>query len=129
LWRKLGHLDRRAAIQGIRAFVDGKERQFVKQAKTYLKDRAWEDAPQAQAPGAPPAANAIWRHRAELAVKNGQWGPADRWGPKPGEPGCQMPQDLQDWLIGILREASDREKARAEKRRAMAASARANQKG
>lgn len=56
---------------------------------TWINGRGWE----ADSDGSAPASQVDWRGRVAAFRASGTWA-AVGWGPRPGEPGCQVPPDL-----------------------------------
>ena len=70
--------------------------QFAPAAYSFLADGVWENyAPQVAADGADPDLS-TWQNAMRLFVETGQWS-SQVYGPKPGEPGCRVPDGLLNY--------------------------------
>jgi hypothetical protein len=103
LWGRMDAVDRKAATDGIKPYMDSKKARdgFVQQGDTYLKKRTWQDFPPAELAGDPEAMR--WERRLKLYEGNRLW-PQHRWGPAPGQPGCEVPQALVDRHLRRLKQ-------------------------
>jgi hypothetical protein len=98
LWAKMSAYDRQAALEGIEPYRGCKRVQdgFVLQGNNYLKNRTWEDFLPSEVAGDPQAS--LWQNRLKLYAQRRDW-PAQKWGPRPGDDGCLVPQALQERLF------------------------------
>ncbi len=124
-WVKLTFEEKRDAIRSLPAYADFRQSQdiSVKHAVGFLKGRRWEGfieaidrgeydyLPEETLPPSTWGGNKFrtWGQLVDLmAYVPGEW--ADYLGPRPGEPGCKMPDDLQTkclpWFEGQSRAAA-----------------------
>ena len=93
------HNDLMAATARWCAKVATTEKQFIKAPAVWLNKGGYLDEPDAKVEAAPVArdprsfTDTEWAKRLEHQRSGKEW-LADRWGPKPGEPGCLVPTHL-----------------------------------
>lgn len=94
---KAGHPPERVIAAVQRCYSEPRHRedggQFAPAAYSFLADGVWENyAPQGALGGAEPDLS-TWQNAMRLFVETGQWS-SQVYGPKPGEPGCRVPEGL-----------------------------------
>jgi hypothetical protein len=79
--------------------------QFAPAAYSFLADGVWENyAPQDAVTGPEPDLS-TWQNAMRLFVETGQWS-SQVYGPKPGEPGCRVPDGLLNYWRKTQEEAA-----------------------
>ncbi|WP_313760188.1 DUF1376 domain-containing protein [Rhizobium sp.] len=83
-------------MAGLRVFaskVAGKDQEFIRHAATFLNGESWNNFAEVAAPPAPEAATEEdWIRRLRYGRQQSNW--MTKWGPRPGLPGCLVPEHL-----------------------------------